>query len=677
MKCMDKKGRTRVIALLSSLCGASFIALMCSIFAWFIPNNQLDNTHISGSLLRGYFHEANFGTENNPRFSDGSKAYPYVITRPQHLYNLAHLQFEYVNVGVNKISFADMGYHFQIGWNLDKKDADLEVYSITGEVSDKKVLDMNGMTLPPIGFIEKNASGTTASTGDYSFKGTFEGNGFNICNFTIQGSFSSGGKDYFPKNIGFFGDIAKHNCDPNAEEEKNQVTNFTLKDVTINTHTGIENAPQDEKVNYVGYACGYINEGKLSKVGVYNCKINCTSSYFRSNYTLIGEKNVSNSSLAEEAPILDYAFDPNDFNKSGKKWDESTTNFYKADLNNATYSTFVFNKDSNLICKNKESMNDHIFYKDSQGTYHSYSSIRGDSKKSSFISNMLYDPRVFDVRGEIKSYAVKTPNNATFNGFKSKNDTTIVIEDKLKSKMSSSLPITIESTDITTGAATDYNGKEIEIEIAGGASVKTLNVGYNTDYNVKKFEYTCNGNGKFFFMFSPNEDTSDNLFIYKKNNNSYDKFISIPVNNVKKNTITGYEIPIILNEGETSATFRMGFEVNMYFRVVYLRFMMQSEFGNTGGSGSVESVDYTYQNTYQTLEIPGSAGFTLSRITIRFDSLDPKDVIIVVTRVKSDASDEIIISSESKYFIGGTSKTFTIINKAPAGTIKINYPPSG
>ena len=119
---MDKKGRTRVIALLSSLCGASFIALMCSIFAWFIPNNQLDNTHISGSLLRGYFHEANFGTENNPRFSDGSKAYPYVITRPQHLYNLAHLQFEYVDVGVNKISFADMGYHFQIGWNLDNKD---------------------------------------------------------------------------------------------------------------------------------------------------------------------------------------------------------------------------------------------------------------------------------------------------------------------------------------------------------------------------------------------------------------------------------------------------------------------------------------------------------------------------------------------------------------------------
>ncbi|MDY5455261.1 MAG: hypothetical protein SPG56_01650, partial [Bacilli bacterium] len=76
---MDKKGRTRVIALLSSLCGASFIAFMCSIFAWFIPNNQLDNTHISGSLLRGYFHEASFQTNEGIKFSDGSKDYPYVI----------------------------------------------------------------------------------------------------------------------------------------------------------------------------------------------------------------------------------------------------------------------------------------------------------------------------------------------------------------------------------------------------------------------------------------------------------------------------------------------------------------------------------------------------------------------------------------------------------------------
>ena len=101
---------------------------------------------------------------------------------------------------------------------------------------------------------------------------------------------------------------------------------------------------------------------------------------------------------------------------------------------------------------------------------------------------------------------------------------------------------------------------------------------------------------------------------------------------------------------------------------------VQSEFGNTGGSGSVESVDYTYK----TLEIPGSDGFTLSRITIRFDSTSSKDVIIIVTREKTDTSDEIKIDGDSKYFIGTTKTNFTIINKAPAGSkITINYPPSG
>lgn len=673
MKCMDKKGRTRVIALLSSLCGASFIALMCSIFAWFIPNNQLDNTHISGSLLRGYFHEASFQTEEGIKFSDGSKDYPYVITRPQHLYNLAHLQFEYVNVGDKKISFADQGYHFQIGWDLDGNEG-LEVYSITGEVNYNKVLNMGGMTLPPIGFIEKNSSGTTASTGDYSFKGTFEGNGFNICNLTIAGFIEVGENKYYPKNIGFFGDIAKHNCDPNAEEEKNQVTNFTLSNVTINTHEGNPNATKEDKENYVGYACGYINEGKLSKVGVYNCRINCTSSYFRSNYTLIGEKNVSNSNLAEDAPILDYAFDPNKFTEN-KDWDNSTTNFYKADTSAGTYSTFVFSTSSSTICGNKESMNNHVFYKDSEGNYNSYSSIRGDSKKSSYISNMLYDPRVFDVLGEIKSYKVKPAEK-----FDSETNTRILTEEKLKTKMSSSTNyITIDSTDfIVNGDAgykgpTDYNGNVIKIVInkASEATVNTLNVGPNSDYNAKKIEYTCNGSGKFFFMFSPNKQITDNLCIYKKNsNNNYDKFISISVTVDKSNTIYSYEIPIILNEGETSATFRMGFEKDMYFRIVYLRFMMQSEFGNTGGS--VESVDYTYS----TLEIPGSKGFTLSKITIRFDSLDSKNVIIVVTREKINTSDVIKISDESEYYIGTTKTNFTIINKAPAN-ITINYPPSG
>lgn len=674
MKCMDKKGRTRVIALLSSLCGASFIALMCSIFAWFIPNNQLDNTHISGSLLRGYFHEANFGTENNPHFSDGSKDYPYVITRPQHLYNLAHLQFEYVNVGVNKISFADQGYHFQIGWNLVGDD-DLEVYSITGEVSKEKVLNMGGMTLPPIGFIDKTydeKNDPTASNGNYSFKGTFEGNGFNICNFTIEGSFSSGGKNYYPKNIGFFGDIAKHTCESTEVKEKEQVSNFTLSDVTINTHTGKVNAAQSEKVNYVGYACGYIDEGKLSKVGVYNCKINCKNSYFRSNYTLIGEKNVSNSSLAENAPVLDYAFDPNGVVSGTSWWDASKTS-------TKTAGTTCYSYDGNPIsafgdptsstydlCKGGVSLNSSLYYnyKDSDNTlqrkqYNQFTS-------SDNVSNLLYDPRVFDIYGASKmsNYSLQTTTDYTTTG----NTKVISSFDASGNGIEDS---SAEST------PTDYNGNPIEVIL----TIKDINnktkkygaiqVEKNSNSSPKlerKVMFKCDGIGKFLFIIIPNSSANNSnieIFDYTKGIPSKPKY-KIKFNSFDQGVPAAVEIPIT-QEG------LYGFSSDVVQRIVYLRFMMQSEFGNTGGSGSVDLVDYTYS----TLEIPESTGFTLSRITIRFDSPDSKDVIIVVTREKSDTSDEIKISSESKYFIGTTKTNFTIINKAPAGSITINYPPSG
>ena len=683
MKCMDKKGRTRVIALLSSLCGASFIALMCSIFAWFIPNNQLDNTHISGSLLRGYFHEANFGTENNPRFSDGSKAYPYVITRPQHLYNLAHLQFEYVDVGVNKISFADMGYHFQIGWNLEGDD-NLEVYSIDGKVSNEKVLNMGGMTLPPIGFIdqsytENENTAPIASNGNYSFKGTFEGNGFNICNLTIEGSFKIGEKEYKPKNIGFFGDIAKHkfhnaDCECGQTNDAEQVSNFTLKDVTINTHEGIPNAAQGEKVNYVGYACGYIDEGKLSKVGVYNCRINCTSSYFRSNYTLIGEKNVSNSSLAEDAPILDYAFDPNGVVSGIPWWDASKTN--EKTVGTTCYS-FNGNPFSALgdpttstydLCKGGVSLNSALNFNYDFDVSNDTAKRKkyNEFTSSDNVSDLLYDPRVFDIYGACKmsNYSLKTTTDYTTIG---------------NTKVISSFDANGngEEDASANNTPTDYNGNTIEVILP----IKDINnktkkygaiqVEKNSNSSPKlerKVMFKCDGKGKFLFIIIPNSDSDANnsnieIFDYTNGIPSTPKY-KIKFNSFSQGVPAAVEIPIT-QEG------LYGFSSDVVQRIVYLRFMMQSEFGNTGGSGSVELVDYTYS----TLEIPRSKGFTLSKITIRFDSPDSKDVIIVVTREKIKTSDVIKISDDSKYFIGETKTNFTIINKAPAN-VTISYSPS-
>ena len=668
MKVMDKQGRTRVIALLSSLCGASFIALMCSIFAWFIPNNQLDNTHISGSLLRGYFHEASFQTNEGIKFSDGSKAYPYVITRPQHLYNLAHLQFEYVNVGVNKISFADMGYHFQIGWNLDD-DADLEVYSITGEVSDKKVLDMNGMTLPPIGFIDKTydeKNAPTASNGNYSFKGTFLGNGFNIRNLTIEGYFKIGEKEYSAKNIGFFGDIAKHTCKSTKVEETDQVSNFTLSDVTINTYKGNPTPTQVDKENYVGYACGYINEGKLSKVGVYNCRINCENSYFRSKYTLIGEKNVSNSNLAEDAPILDYAFDPNGIASGKSWWDASKTSTETAgttsfSLDGKTFSALgdPTKTDSYIICDKKISLNSNLYYNyyDSKNTLQRKKYDQFTSSDN--VSDLLYDPRVFDIYGASKmsKYSVSTADYTT------EGNTTVI---------SGFDPSGNGIKDDKKNTPTDNEGNPIKLVFKKSTPYGALQIdSYTSGDKARKVMFKCDGIGKFLFIIIPNANFTDEtkevkIYNYDSETAPISASYTIGLTGLKKAVPCAVEIPIVKSGS-------YGFSCDFLSRIIYLRFIMQSEFGNTGGSGSVESVDYTYS----TLEIPGSEGFTLSRITIRFDSPSSKDVIIVVTREKIDTSDVIKISSDSKYDIGGTPTNFTIINKAPSGSnITINYPPS-
>ena len=164
-------------------------------------------------------------------------------------------------------------------------------------------------------------------------------------------------------------------------------------------------------------------------------------------------------------------------------------------------------------------------------------------------------------------------------------------------------------------------------------------------------------------------DNNGQLTVYKKSGTTLTSFYSIKL--AKNEQSVPYSIEIPIEEAGEYA-----YSTNILQRIIYLRFIMQSEFGNTGGSGSVDLVDYTYSTPeIPGLEIPGSTGFTLSRITIRFDSTSSKNVIIVVTREKTKTSDEIKISGESKYEIGGTPKTFTIINKAPAG-ITINYPPT-
>ncbi len=400
--------------------------------------------------------------------------------------------------------------------------------------------------------------------------------------------------------------------------------------------------------------------------------INCENSYFRSNYTLIGEKNVSNSNLAEEAPVLDYAFDPNAVVSGTAWWDASKTSTETAgttclSLDGKTFSALGNPTSSSYdLCGKEISLNSNLYYNynDSNNTlqrkkYNQFTS-------SDNVSDLLYDPRVFDIYGACKmsNYSLQTTTDYTTTG---------------NTKVISSFDSNGNGIEDTSAGKTptDYNGNTIEVklhktdinnkEIKYGAIQVEKNSNSSPSLE-RKVMFKCDGIGKFLFIIIPNSSANNSnieIFDYTKGIPSKPKY-KIKFNSFNQGVPAAVEIPIT-QKG------LYGFSSDVVQRIVYLRFMMQSEFGNTGGSGSVESVDYTYQ----TLEIPGSEGFTLSRITIRFDSLDSKDVIIVVTREKIDTSDVIKISNDSKYVIGGTNKNFTIINKVPAGSnVTINYPPS-
>ena len=117
---------------------------------------------MQGSIFTTYFH-CGTGTQNDP----------YVITRPQHLYNLTML-YQKLN------GFDSTSAYFQIGYDLNN-DGDLEVY---GE--NDHILDMSSYTnFVPIG------------TYNHQFKGIFNGNNFIIDNLTVVGQEES--------DVGIFG----------------------------------------------------------------------------------------------------------------------------------------------------------------------------------------------------------------------------------------------------------------------------------------------------------------------------------------------------------------------------------------------------------------------------------------------------------------------------------------
>lgn len=151
--------------LFSTLVGFCFSTFFC--VAAYIKYVEDDSGAFGTIGLRSYFH-CGTGTEEDP----------FVITRPQHLFNLSRLQ----SLGV----FSEQKY-FQLGYNLDNT-GEKKVY--TGDTGEElaNVLDMND-------YNGTSNQKTLANIGNEStpFYGIFEGNGLEIKNAQVHCSLEDSG----------------------------------------------------------------------------------------------------------------------------------------------------------------------------------------------------------------------------------------------------------------------------------------------------------------------------------------------------------------------------------------------------------------------------------------------------------------------------------------------------
>lgn len=153
------------IGLFSTLVGFCFSTFFC--VAAYIKYVEDDSGAFGTIGLRSYFH-CGTGTEEDP----------FVITRPQHLFNLSRLQ----SLGV----FSEQKY-FQLGYNLDNT-GEKKVY--TGDTGEElaNVLDMKD-------YNGTSNQKTLANIGNEStpFYGIFEGNGLEIKNAQVHCSLEDSG----------------------------------------------------------------------------------------------------------------------------------------------------------------------------------------------------------------------------------------------------------------------------------------------------------------------------------------------------------------------------------------------------------------------------------------------------------------------------------------------------
>ena len=221
--------KTKIIySILLSVVATLFTGATISL-AWLANAvTTLEVDDLSGGVVSEYFH-----------CGDGSENDPFVITRPEHFYNLTQLY--------DKLdSFSQEDYYFQLGYDLNN-DGDLEFfdYSDSGVYQEdySDFLNMNYYEdFLPIGSEDK------------PFIGHFDGSNLTISKLQIQGE----------DNVGVFGYV----------DSTASIKDLYIKDLEINADDA-----------YVGYIAGRVEDATcFENVYVNDCTLNTTNTICKWGY---------------------------------------------------------------------------------------------------------------------------------------------------------------------------------------------------------------------------------------------------------------------------------------------------------------------------------------------------------------------------------------------------------
>lgn len=225
-----KKSKLMFYSLLA-LTSASAASVIGSSLAWIMEENQISMKETAGYTQGAYFARGN-----------GTKADPYILNAPIHLYNLAWLQ--------------DMGK-----FNEPDENGNIKTVYFKMEAD----LDMAGTKyekLPPIG------------TSTYPFIGFFDGDGKTISGLKTCNALGQGENEIVRKPsmvnslndaniVGVFGVVGSYNGSPaeaKYDTSANEIKNFKIKNYTI----------ASSSANLLcGAVAGYVN-GKITDVAVSN-----------------------------------------------------------------------------------------------------------------------------------------------------------------------------------------------------------------------------------------------------------------------------------------------------------------------------------------------------------------------------------------------------------------------